>query len=93
MARFALALAATLACSTSVWAQSAPVPTAETKDDKWDVNAPPGVRHGPRASVEKIVLDVHDDQRSHSASLGSGHGHRQGRPRSNKKSVVFCYRL
>jgi imidazolonepropionase-like amidohydrolase/Tol biopolymer transport system component len=43
MARFALALAATLACSTSVWAQSAPAPAAETKDDKWDVNAPPGM--------------------------------------------------
>lgn len=45
MARFALALAATLACSTSVWAQSAPAapPTADAKADKWDVNAPPGL--------------------------------------------------
>ncbi|MDO9362886.1 MAG: amidohydrolase family protein [Sphingopyxis sp.] len=47
MARIALALAATLACSTSVWAQSAPAtaaaPAADAKDDKWDVNAPPGL--------------------------------------------------
>ena len=45
MARFALALAATLACSTSVWAQSAPAspPAADAKPDKWDVNAPPGL--------------------------------------------------
>lgn len=47
MARFALALAATLACSTSVWAQGAPVaaptPAADKKEDKWDVNAPPGM--------------------------------------------------
>src|SRR3546814_11111122 len=42
MARFALALAATLACSTSVWAQAAPDADA-TKEDKWDVNAPPGL--------------------------------------------------
>ena len=43
MARFALALAATLACSTSAWAQSAPAPAPDAKDDKWDVNAPPGM--------------------------------------------------
>ena len=46
MARIALALAATLACSTSVWAQSAPTPVApaaDAKPDKWDVNAPPGM--------------------------------------------------
>ncbi|MCA0207597.1 MAG: amidohydrolase family protein [Proteobacteria bacterium] len=46
MARIALALAATLACSTSVWAQSTPTPAAsaaDAKPDKWDVNAPPGM--------------------------------------------------
>ncbi len=45
MARFAFALAATLACSTSVWAQSAPAspPAADAKPEKWDVNAPPGL--------------------------------------------------
>ncbi|MBO9695550.1 MAG: PD40 domain-containing protein [Sphingopyxis sp.] len=47
MARFAFALAATLACSTSVWAQAAPAaapaPAADAKADKWDVNAPPGM--------------------------------------------------
>ena len=43
MARFALALAATLACSTSVWAQ---------KPDKWDVNAPPGL------TTRKVQLAV-----------------------------------
>ena len=42
MTRFALALAATLACSTSVWAQTAPAPDA--KPVKWDVNAPPGMQ-------------------------------------------------
>src|SRR3546814_17481967 len=36
MARFALALAATLACSTSVWAQAAPDADAK-KEDQWDV--------------------------------------------------------
>src|SRR3546814_12539965 len=40
MARFALALAATLACSTSVWAQAAPDADAK-QEDKRDVNAPP----------------------------------------------------
>ena len=46
MARIALALAATLACSTSVRAQSTPIPAAsaaDAKPDKWDVNAPPGM--------------------------------------------------
>ncbi|MDK2760562.1 MAG: amidohydrolase family protein [Sphingopyxis sp.] len=41
MTRFAFAIAATLACSTSVWAQTAPA--TETKAEKWDVNAPPGM--------------------------------------------------
>lgn len=54
MARFALALAATLACSTSVWAQSAPAspPAADAKPDKWDVNAPPGL------ATRKVQLSV-----------------------------------
>ena len=54
MARFALALAATLACSTSVWAQSAPAspPAADAKPDKWDVNAPPGL------TTRKVQLAV-----------------------------------
>jgi imidazolonepropionase-like amidohydrolase/Tol biopolymer transport system component len=43
MARFALALAMSLACSTSVFAQTAAAPAAEKKDEKWDVNAPPGM--------------------------------------------------
>ena len=51
MARFALALAAALACSTSVWAQAAP--DADTKkEDKWDVNAPPGL------ATRKVQLSV-----------------------------------
>ncbi|WP_338425565.1 amidohydrolase family protein [Sphingopyxis kveilinensis] len=60
MARFALALAATLACSTSVWAQSAPAPTAEAKDAKWDVNAPPGMatRKVPIAVDEGSWMNV-----------------------------------
>jgi imidazolonepropionase-like amidohydrolase/Tol biopolymer transport system component len=56
MARFALALAATLACSTSVWAQSAPAapaaPATDAKPDKWDVNAPPGM------TTRKVQLAV-----------------------------------
>ncbi|WP_374524797.1 amidohydrolase family protein [Sphingopyxis sp.] len=53
MARFALALAAALACSTSVWAQTAPpVPGAEAKPEKWDVNAPPGM------TTHKVPLAV-----------------------------------
>src|SRR3546814_8026836 len=51
MARFALALAATLACSTSVWAQAAPDADAK-KEDKWDVNAPPGL------ATRKVQLSV-----------------------------------
>ncbi len=43
MARFAIALAASLACSTSVFAQDAASATAETKADEWSVNAPPGM--------------------------------------------------
>ena len=50
-ARFALALAATLACSTSVWAQAAPDADAK-KEDKWDVNAPPGL------ATRKVQLSV-----------------------------------
>ncbi|HWW55811.1 MAG TPA: amidohydrolase family protein [Sphingopyxis sp.] len=42
MTRFALALAATLACSTSVWAQTVPA-AAGAKPEKWDVTAPPGM--------------------------------------------------
>ena len=54
MARFALALAATLACSTSAWAQSAPAaaPAPDAKPDKWDVNAPPGL------ATRKVQLAV-----------------------------------
>jgi imidazolonepropionase-like amidohydrolase/Tol biopolymer transport system component len=55
MARIALALAATLACSTSVWAQSAPAPAApaaDAKPDKWDVNTPPGM------ATRKVSLAV-----------------------------------
>jgi imidazolonepropionase-like amidohydrolase/Tol biopolymer transport system component len=55
MARFALALAATLACSTSVWAQTAPAAApapADAKEDKWDVNAPPGL------ATRKVQLSV-----------------------------------
>ncbi|WP_188236890.1 amidohydrolase family protein [Sphingopyxis sp. LK2115] len=60
MARFDLALAATLACSTSVWAQSAPAPTAEAKADQWDVNAPPGMatRKVPIAVDEGSWMNV-----------------------------------
>ena len=54
MARIALALAATLACSTSVWAQTAPpaASAADAKPDKWDVNAPPGL------ATRKVQLSV-----------------------------------
>jgi len=55
MARIALALAATLACSTSVWAQTAPAASAapaDKKEDKWDVNAPPGL------ATRKVQLAV-----------------------------------
>lgn len=43
MARFALAFAATLVCSTSAFAQGTPAPAEEGKPEKWDVNAPPGM--------------------------------------------------
>lgn len=55
MARIALALAATLACSTSVWAQTASAASAapaDKKEDKWDVNAPPGL------ATRKVQLAV-----------------------------------
>ena len=53
MARFAFALAATLACSTSIWAQTGPAaPAADAKPEKWDVNAPPGM------SAHKVPLAV-----------------------------------
>jgi len=53
MARFALALAATLACSTSAWAQTAPpAPDDKAKPEKWDVDAPPGM------TTHKVPLAV-----------------------------------
>jgi imidazolonepropionase-like amidohydrolase/Tol biopolymer transport system component len=61
MARFALALAATLACSTSVFAQqAAPAPAADAKPEKWDVNAPPGMttRKVPIAVDEGSWMNV-----------------------------------
>mgnify|MGYP003392788780 CR=1 FL=1 len=64
MARFAFALAATLACSTSVWAQTAPpaaaTPPADAKPEKWDVNAPPGMttRKVPIAVDEGSWMNV-----------------------------------
>ena len=62
MARFAFALAATLACSTSVWAQTTPAaaPAADTKPEKWDVNAPPGMttRKVPIAVDEGSWMNV-----------------------------------
>ncbi len=62
MARFAFALAATLACSTSVWAQTtlAAAPAADTKPEKWDVNAPPGMttRKVPIAVDEGSWMNV-----------------------------------
>ena len=66
MARFALALAATLACSTSVWAQAAPAPDA--KPEKWDVNAPPGMTtHKVPIAVDEgswMNVDVAPDGRT-----------------------------
>jgi imidazolonepropionase-like amidohydrolase/Tol biopolymer transport system component len=58
MTRFAFALAATLACSTSVWAQTAPA--ADAKPEKWDVNAPPGMttRKVPIAVDEGSWMNV-----------------------------------
>lgn len=61
MTRFALALAATLACSTSVWAQTAPAaPAADAKPEKWNVNAPPGMttRKVPIAVDEGSWMNV-----------------------------------
>jgi imidazolonepropionase-like amidohydrolase/Tol biopolymer transport system component len=61
MARFALALAATLACSTSVFAQQAtPAPATDAKAEKWDVNAPPGMttRKVPIAVDEGSWMNV-----------------------------------
>lgn len=61
MARFVFALAATLACSTSVFAQqAAPAPAAEAKPEKWDVNAPPGMttRKVPIAVDEGSWMNV-----------------------------------
>lgn len=53
MVRFALAFAATLACSTSVWAQTAPpAPDDQAKPEKWDVDAPPGM------TTHKVPLAV-----------------------------------
>lgn len=53
MARFALALAAALSCSTSVWAQAAPAAaTSDPKTEKWDVDAPPGM------TTHKVPLAV-----------------------------------
>jgi imidazolonepropionase-like amidohydrolase/Tol biopolymer transport system component len=53
MARFAFALAATLVCSTSVFAQApaSPLP-ADAKPEKWDVNAPPGM------TTRKVPISV-----------------------------------
>jgi imidazolonepropionase-like amidohydrolase/Tol biopolymer transport system component len=69
MTRFALALAATLACSTSVWAQTAPsAPAADAKADKWDVNAPPGLTtRKARIAVDEgswMNVDVAPDGRT-----------------------------
>lgn len=61
MARFALALAAALACSTSVFAQApASPPPADAKPEKWDVNAPPGMttRKVPIAVDEGSWMNV-----------------------------------
>lgn len=66
MTRFALALAATLACSTSVWAQTAPA--ADAKPEKWDVNAPPGMTtHKVPIAVDEgswMNVDVAPDGRT-----------------------------
>ncbi|WP_422061172.1 amidohydrolase family protein [Sphingopyxis sp.] len=69
MARFVLALAATLACSTSVWAQVAPaVPATDAKPEKWDVNAPPGMTtHKVPIAVDEgswMNVDVAPDGRT-----------------------------
>ncbi|HEY0594705.1 amidohydrolase family protein, partial [Sphingopyxis sp.] len=66
MTRFAFALAATLACSTSVWAQTAPA--ADAKPEKWDVNAPPGMTtHKVPIAVDEgswMNVDVAPDGRT-----------------------------
>lgn len=69
MARFALALAAALSCSTSVWAQAAPeAGTPDTKSPKWDVNAPPGMTtHKVPIAVDEgswMNVDVAPDGRT-----------------------------
>lgn len=72
MARIAFALAATLACSTSAWAQTAPpapsAPAADAKPEKWNVNAPPGLttRKVPIAVDEGswMNIDVAPDGRT-----------------------------
>ena len=58
MMRSALALLTALACSTSAFAQTAPV--METKPEKWDVNAPPGLttRKVPIAVDEGSWMNV-----------------------------------
>lgn len=69
MARFALALAAALTCSTSVWAQTPPAdPAPDAKPEKWDVNAPPGmVTHKVPIAVDEgswMNVDVAPDGRT-----------------------------
>jgi imidazolonepropionase-like amidohydrolase/Tol biopolymer transport system component len=68
MARFALALAAALSCSTSVWAQAAPAAAADAKPEKWDVNAPPGMTtHKVPIAVDEgswMNVDVAPDGRT-----------------------------
>ncbi len=72
MARFALALAVSLACSTSAFAQTAAAPVAsgteEKKDEKWDVNAPPGMtRRKVQIAVDEgswMNVDVAPDGRT-----------------------------
>ena len=69
MARFALALAATLACSTSVWAQTAPAtPATDAKPEKWNVEAPPGMTtHKVPIAVDEgswMNVDVAPDGRT-----------------------------
>lgn len=70
MTRFVLALAAALATSTSVWAQTAAATASkdEAKPEKWDVNAPPGMvtRSVPIAVDEGswMNIDVAPDGRT-----------------------------
>ena len=68
MARFAIALAMSLACSTSVFAQTAAAPAEEKKDEKWDVNAPPGMTtHKVNIAVDEgswMNVDVAPDGRT-----------------------------